>query len=816
MRLFFLILFLLCANLPLFSALAITEEHYFDQPGLSVLVFHNHYPEGHQGGVEIILHDERIATNGDLRLEPTPGQWDPLPDIGERQVDRKNRQISVSGEYSDLDIEYTVHVTAKNESFRITVDLQRALPLQWVGKVGFNLELFPEHFFDKTWFTESKSGIFPRQVNGPVKLNSNSIAAPIPICSGRRITLAPEDRFSHVQIESQNNEISLYDGRIPDNNGWFVLRSLVPTGATENAIVWDIRPNVVDNWRRQPQILHSQVGYHPEQLKQALLELDPRDQRRDRAQLLRIFPDGDTEVVFNDTPERWGSFLRYDYQVFDFTRVTTPGSYKIRFRNHESQPFRIDRGIFKHNVWQPTLETFLPVQMCHMEVRDRFRIWHGLCHMDDALQAPPGTEHFDGYRQAAATETRYKAYEHIPGLTSGGWHDAGDYDIATGSQATTVSTLSMVYETFDVRTDQTTVLPDEHYVELFKPDGKIDILQQIEHGVRFLLAPYRISGHSYVGVISPTIQQYVHLGDASTMTDNEVYDVSRDALPSPEHRRGKMDDRWAFTNRDSGLEYQVAATLAAASRALSEYDPSLADDCLKQAQKIWDYENNRKSVRHRAAYVPGNLQVQKILATIELFKTTRQDKYKTLLLRLTPDIQENIAQVGWAVVQIFDDLNNDTFDHTLFRALRDYHELLDRSTAKNPFKVPYDPEIWGEGWQLQSFAMRHYYLHKAFPELFDDETLYSVIHWVLGRHPGSNISFVSGVGNHSLTTAYGVNRADWSYIPGGVASGTALIKPDFPELKAPWPYMWQQSEYVISGAASYIFLIHAANDLLTE
>lgn len=30
------------------------------------------------------------------------------------------------------------------------------------------------------------------------------------------------------------------------------------------------------------------------------------------------------------------------------------------------------------------------------------------------------------------------------------------------------------------------------------------------------------------------------------------------------------------------------------------------------------------------------------------------------------------------------------------------------------------------------------------------------------------------------TVAYGLNRADWSYIPGGVISGTAMIRPDFP------------------------------------
>jgi len=58
-----------------------------------------------------------------------------------------------------------------------------------------------------------------------------------------------------------------------------------------------------------------------------------------------------------------------------------------------------------------------------------------------------------------------------------------------------------------------------------------------------------------------------------------------------------------------------------------------------------------------------------------------------------------------------------------------------------------------------------------------------------------------------MTTAYGWNRADWSYIPGGVISGTALIRPDFPELKV-WPYLWQQSEYVLGGGETdFMFLV---------
>jgi hypothetical protein len=89
--------------------------------------------------------------------------------------------------------------------------------------------------------------------------------------------------------------------------------------------------------------------------------------------------------------------------------------------------------------------------------------------------------------------------------------------------------------------------------------------------------------------------------------------------------------------------------------------------------------------------------------------------------------------------------------------------------------------------------------------------------FVLGCHPGSNnASFISGVGAKSMTTAYGVNRGDWSYIPGGSASGTALIRPDFPELLE-WPFLWQQGEYCLGGPTSdYVFLVLAANHLLNN
>ena len=108
-------------------------------------------------------------------------------------------------------------------------------------------------------------------------------------------------------------------------------------------------------------------------------------------------------------------------------------------------------------------------------------------------------------------------------------------------------------------------------------------------------------------------------------------------------------------------------------------------------------------------------------------------------------------------------------------------------------------------------------MHTAFPELFSSDLLFSALNFVLGCHPGSNQeSFVSGVGSDSLTVGYGLNRADWSFIPGGSASGTALIRPDFPELLN-YPYLWQQTEYVLGGGTTdYLFLALAADHLLNH
>ena len=62
--------------------------------------------------------------------------------------------------------------------------------------------------------------------------------------------------------------------------------------------------------------------------------------------------------------------------------------------------------------------------------------------------------------------------------------------------------------------------------------------------------------------------------------------------------------------------------------------------------------------------------------------------------------------------------------------------------------------------------------------------------------------------------AYGNNRADFTFIAGGIVPGVLIFKPDFPENMDDWPFLWGEIEYVISLGASYIFLANAAHEVL--
>jgi hypothetical protein len=293
----------------------LNDQEYFERPGLSVLVFHDTYPEGKQGGIEIIQHGERVASLGDVRLEAAPGQWGKLPVVGTRIADRAANSAEVPLRFEKEGIAYRVRVEPDDDAITVTVDLDRPLPSEFVGRAGFNLELFPSAYFGKTYHLGATDGIFHRQANGPCEKEGSNVYAEL-LAEGPVFTAASEDPLRRLTIESLSGNIRFFDGRSTETNGWFLVRSLIPAGATKGAARWKIIPNSVPGWRRPPVIGISQVGYHPLQEKRAVIELDPRMTSLGKAALLKVDPLKGLVPVFEQPLVSWGRFLRYDYACF--------------------------------------------------------------------------------------------------------------------------------------------------------------------------------------------------------------------------------------------------------------------------------------------------------------------------------------------------------------------------------------------------------------------------------------------------------------------------------------------------------------------
>jgi endoglucanase len=774
--------------------LSINDQGYFEMPGLDVIVFDDYYPMGHQSGITIVQNGVRVAAGGDIRLEG-------FPEKGPKKVDRSAGMIQVQMNYPDLAFHYSVQVKADGHKILVTADLDQPLPKPLAGKAWFQIELFPATLFGKSWNMDNETGFFPTDSYGPMKGDALE-----PYAEGKVLAVAPESEAQRLTIKALKGTIQLFDGRIDRKASWFVVRTAIPEDQTKGVIEWEIDAVPLKDYTYPPVIHISQIGYLPEEPKKAVIELDKRTTTFGTADIMKINPDGTRSKVFSSPAVSWGKYLRYNYAVCDFTAMKDPGIYIIQYGDVSSNLFKISDDIYNRYVWQPSLEYFLPVQMCHMRVEQGSRVWHDWCHLDDAIMAPTNHVHFDGYNQGPETFTEFKYPQHVPDLDRGGWHDAGDYDLRIESQAVTTWRLAMMYELFNIDLDATTVDQVKRITTIHRPDGVPDALEQVEHGVLTILGGYKGLGRFYRGMISPTRKQYGLMGDGSAQTDNLIYSRDLPGGGKTAYQSSEKDDNWVFTEDNARHEFTGIAALASASRVLKAWRPEMAAECLTAAEELY-------AVSAKKTMVDG-----RIAAAAELFKTTGNKKYLDAITSQKDYILAHMQGTAWAVGMIYKDIADARFRQEMDKAAIDFAARIDKENAGTPFGVPYKPDVWGDGWNIQSRGVEQYFLVTGFPGVFKPDRIFSSLQFVLGCHPGSNTaSFASGVGVKSLTAAYGVNRADLSYIPGGVASGTAIIRPDFPELKDNWSFLWQQTEYVMGGGeTNFMFLVLATNQLLKK
>ena len=816
--------------------LKLNDKEYFETQGVNVLVFSNTFSGGFNdeknSGIEIIHHGVRTVQGGAVRLNKTPEQWDLVPASPSRVVDSVNNSIEVTMRYADYDFDSRVVVTAKGKAVEIAVYLDKPVPEFLAGKAGFNLEFLPSQYWGKTYLMDGRPNRFPRYAVSQTQAVSNDekprqfkgfrtyddrgtgqFVDPLPLETGHSILIAPDAPERMIKIDSEDAMLELYDGRMLAQNGWFVLRSVLPAGKTGKVVTWMVEPHAVPGWIREPNIGFSQVGYIPSQPKVAVIELDKMDTPLKTASIYRIEDDGSEKLAYKGNIDVWGMYYKYNYVKFDFTDVKDPGVYYIKYGDYKTGNFIIDNSVYNW-ITDATSDVWIPIHMNHMTVNEGYRIWHGEPFKEGYLQAPQ-SDHFDLHSQGAQTNTKYKPYELIPGLNVGGYFDAGDFDIETGSNISVVQNMVAAWELFHPMRDETFVSEEQRYVDLHRPDGKPDLLQYIEHGVLNLLAQAENIGFMSQTLSNSVLDNYHHLGDAAAITDGLHYDPSlpKYVKSADGKRSGTPDDMWAFTNRNLNSDINAANMFAAASRVLKGYNDNLSARCLKQSKRL--QEEATKLMSQRGAGMRGRQGGQNFgggnrggggnLATnLQLYIATGEKSYieqfeQQIWQALDRNVNNTIRTAMDAIPHM-----DAAYKERLRPYAEKYKEYLEQVTANNPYGVPIGEGNWAGSGAVVTYGTTATFANLYFPDIIDKKYAYNAAAFMFGCHPYHNYSLVATVGAaRPKQVFYGNNRADLSFIPGNVAPGLLFRKPDHFEIFVDWPFLWGQNEGTIAGNTSY-------------
>src|ERR671926_1208402 len=95
-------------------AMKVTDKNYLDTQGFSVFLYdstyHPVFVDQKNTAMEMILHGQRIATNGDVRLMPTPEQWDLVATLTDRHADKATNRLTANLAFPTFDLSYILEV----------------------------------------------------------------------------------------------------------------------------------------------------------------------------------------------------------------------------------------------------------------------------------------------------------------------------------------------------------------------------------------------------------------------------------------------------------------------------------------------------------------------------------------------------------------------------------------------------------------------------------------------------------------------------------------------------------------------------------
>ena len=346
-------------------------------------------------------------------------------------------------------------------------------------------------------------------------------------------------------------------------------------------------------------VFTSQIGFAPSDPKFAVLTV-PTGTEVQRT--FRVLDVGSSAIVYTSQtadvqfyPAGWsGSNTTGDTYLLDFAHAKLPsGRYALESNGARSFPFAIATGVYDVRRFRP-LE-FFRIEQSGVNVRwqslDGTAGGHGPDHLDDARQA---TSEDKGGNNEPLIEQDLLA---LPGghvHVSGGWFDAGDYNMYMGNAPWAAYLLLLTYE--DYRSYWSKV--DNNH------NGEPDILEYTRPALDWMLKMCRTDGSVYERVFNGFTARFD--GRPDLETDNKP---------------GNADDRPLDTDRYADITAKSSYAMAVAYRVFR--DPRY----LGMAVKTWDWafanQDRVKPKVYGSGLYFGDVEIGLTLGALELHRAQR-------------------------------------------------------------------------------------------------------------------------------------------------------------------------------------------------
>src|SRR3546814_7042105 len=148
----------------------------------------------------------------------------------------------------------------------------------------------------------------------------------------------------------------------------------------------------------------------------------------------------------------------------------------------------------------------------------------------------------------------------------------------------------------------------------------------------------------------------------------------------------------------------------------------------------------------------SDLEAEQFAAAVELLKATGDTRYAEVVTALWPKIAGHFVPNAVTAVSALADMPP-SYRAALEPAVRAWAAQSAEIAVANPYGVPVTTGGWAGNGAVMDYGLTAYALHKAFPEIVGADPVFRSIDFLLGNHPGSDISFVSGVGTRSKEVA---------------------------------------------------------------